>query len=244
MRNLKKIYENSKEASIHHNENEIYWKAPSYLDQVYLGLSHGSAMMINFWSKLYLFDIVSSKNEEETQWLKKAVNFVFERKRDFVDGYFPHKAFSTETEEKTQLSMCYGDLGVIYSLFNANKILKNINHKGTIDKMLYTSSLRQQDPQYTYDTGILYGASGIGYIFDYFTTEINENIYENTINYWNNQILKYRTADNDFIYGFKDDINENARFSFAWGISGMGIRLMQSQEAQLPSVNELLLIGI
>lgn len=244
VRNLKKIYENSKEASIHHNENEIYWKAPSYLDQVYLGLSHGSAMMINFWSKLYLFDIVSSKNEEETQWLKKAVNFVFERKRDFVDGYFPHKAFSTETEEKTQLSMCYGDLGVIYSLFNANKILKNINHKGTIDKMLYTSSLRQQDPQYTYDTGILYGASGIGYIFDYFTTEINENIYENTINYWNNQILKYRTADNDFIYGFKDDINENARFSFAWGISGMGIRLMQSQEAQLPSVNELLLIGI
>lgn len=243
-RNLEKIYENSKEASVHYNENEIYWKAPSYMNQVYLGLSHGSAMMINFWSKLYQLNVIDSKNEEETIWLNKAVNFVFERKRDFVDGYFPHKAFSSETEEKTQLSMCYGDLGIIYSLFNANKTLKNIKYEDVIDKMLYTSSLRQQESQYTYDTGILYGASGIGYIFEYFTTEKGENTYENTINYWNNQILTYRTADNDFVYGFKEDKNENARFSFAWGVTGMGIRLMQSHSVQLPSINELLLIGI
>ncbi len=244
VRNLRKIYKNSKKASVHYNENEIYWKAPSYLNQVYLGLSHGSAMMINFWSKLYRINIVNSKSQEEIQWLNKAVNFVFERKRDCVDGYFPHKAFSTEIEEKTQLSMCYGDLGVLYSLFNANKTLKNINYKDTIDRMLYTSSLRKQEPQYTYDTGILYGASGLGYIFEYFAAEKGEDIYESTIDYWNNQILTYRTADNDFVYGFKDDKNENAKFSFAWGVIGMGIRLMQSQSAQLPSVNELLLIGI
>lgn len=243
-RNLDKIYENSKKAALHHNENEIYWAAPSYLDQVYLGLSHGSAMMINFWSKLYRLNIISSENKEEKKWLDKAVNFVLERKRNYIDGYFPHKAFSTEIVEKTQLSMCYGDLGVIYSLFNANKTLKDINYQETIDQMLHTTSLRQQEPLLTYDTGILYGASGIGYFFEYFSAEKGQKVYENTINYWNNQILTYRTPDNDFVYGFKDDKNESAKYSFAWGISGMGIRLMQSQSPHLPSVNELLLTGI
>jgi len=243
-KNLEKIYENSKKASVHHNENEIYWIAPSYLDQIYLGLSHGSAMMINFWSKLYQFNIIDPENKQELHWLNKAVNFVFERKRDYVDGYFPHKAFSTEMVEKTQLSMCYGDLGVIYSLFNANKMLKNTNYQETIDQMLYTTSLRKQEPQLTYDTGILYGASGIGYFFEYFSAEKGQKIYENTINYWNNQVLTYRTSDNDFVYGFKNDKNESAKYSFAWGISGMAIRLMQSKSSQLPSVNELLLIGI
>ncbi|WP_412851000.1 lanthionine synthetase LanC family protein [Chryseobacterium sp. PMSZPI] len=243
-KNLEKIYENSKKASVHLNENEIYWVSPSYLDQVYLGLSHGSAMMINFWSKLYKLNIINSENKEEKLWLNKAVNFIFERKRDFVDGYFPHKAFSTEIAGKTQLSMCYGDLGVLYSLFNANQILENPIYQKAIDEMIYTTSLRDQEPLFTYDTGILYGASGIGYIFEYFSGEKKQNIYENTINYWNNQILTYRTSDNDFVYGFKDDKNKSAKHSFAWGISGMGIRLMQSQSSQLPSINELLLIGI
>lgn len=243
VKNLKIIYESSKEASLFYNENEIYWKSTSYSDRVYIGLSHGSAMMINFWSKLYQFKIINSNNKDETDWLDKAVNFVFKRKREFVDGYFPHFAFTPESIEKTQLAMCYGDLGVIYSLFNANKILKNKEYKETIDKMLYTTSLREKETKYTYDAGVLYGASGVGYIFENIGKN-EENVYKNTIGYWNNQVFTICNANNDLLYQFDYNEIESSKYSFLWGLSGIGIRLMHIQSPLLPSINELLLIGI
>lgn len=243
--NLEKIYYSSKSAAVHYNEDEIYWTAPAYLNQAYLGLSHGSAMMINFWTKLYQLNLISGENEDEVRWLDKAVNFVFERKRNIVDGYFPNRFLTNEQAGKTQFAMCYGDLGILYSLYNANKTIQNTSYQNDIEAMLQTSSHRKVEPEYTYDAGILYGASGIAYIFEELFEDSGKQVYENTVKYWDDQVLTYRTPDNDFIYAFKDDKkNESAGYSFAWGISGMGIRLMQAQNKNLPSINELLLIGI
>lgn len=232
--NLKKAYEGTKNSAIYFNENEIYWKAPSYSDKVYLGLSHGSAMMINFWTKLYNLDIIDSN--EGIILLDKAVNFIINRKRNFTDGYFPHRMFTNEIVEKTSLSMCYGDLGILYALSQANNILKDERYHKMIQDMLHTTSLRLQEDHLTFDASILYGSAGLSYLFDYFISESKFNISSNTLEYWNKQLLNYKKYH---IVG-KNNIN----CSFAWGLSGIGIRLMQLQNKNLPSIKELLLTGI
>ncbi len=248
---LLEISNSLKKEGIYQTKNEVFWRAPALLNQVYLGISHGSAMIINFLTKLFEIGIMNDDNIKEKQLLEHAVNFLVKRKRSLIDGYFPHTFSDKNQQEPTQFAMCYGDLGILFALYNANKIIQNPAIGKEIDHMLATSTLRKKDSRYTFDGGIFYGASGIFCIFKELFRRSNHPSYKEVYTYWFNQIITYREPHRkktaEFINAFEQVENKNnpsVRFSYGWGIAGIGICLMLGLDKKLPLINETLLIGI
>ncbi|WP_373060024.1 lanthionine synthetase LanC family protein [Zunongwangia sp. H14] len=246
---LNKIVRSILKDAILLNDQEVYWKSPTYNNQIYLGLSHGSAMIINFLSKIVDFRIYDGEYPELKEIVKKAISFVINRDRDFHNGFFPHKFPLSEKLVPTQLSMCYGDLGIILSIYKSIKTFKFYEFEERIEKISKITSIRKLNSAYTEDASILYGCSGLYHMYrDLFETT-SDKTYLQVYKYWYKQIMSYRNSSKQNLAGFQFQyendrkIDSSAKYSFYWGIAGIGITLMIENNKKLPKVNELLLIG-
>ncbi|EHQ40976.1 lanthionine synthetase LanC family protein [Myroides odoratus] len=231
------------------NEEEVYWNSPTFNNSVYLGLSHGAAMIINFLSKVIEFNIYVGDKKELEDVLFKAITFLIRRERNYLDGYFPHTFIQDEKASITQLSMCYGDLGVLYAISNALRLLEIENFDERINELLISTSKRRLNKNYTQDSSILYGCSGLYYLYKDLYNRTNNEIYLESYLYWFECIFKFRDSQKKNLAGFQfeyekfNEADKSATFSFYWGIGGIGITLMKEGLATLPDLNELLLIG-
>jgi len=232
------------------NEKEVYWPSPSFDNQIYLGLSHGSAMIINFLTKIYEYRILEGDGLKIKQVVHQAILFVINQKRDKINGFFSYRFPASDKVTETQFSMCYGDLGVLYALSNAVKIFGFREFEESVRQMLSASSHRTLKHSQTQDSSILYGCSGLYHIFGDIYQRTSEEMYNQSSRYWYEQITYYWNAEKQTLGGFQFDYEDNseihpsAKYSFFWGIGGIGISLMQGQNKNLPTFNELLLTGI
>lgn len=85
---LNKIVNSILRDAIFLNDQEVYWKSPMYHNQIYLGLSHGSAMIVNFLTKIVEFNIYEVEDLKIKEIVKKATSFVMNRDRNFQNGFF------------------------------------------------------------------------------------------------------------------------------------------------------------
>lgn len=241
---LLNIYESLKKDAKYKN-SDVYWVSPKLDNNVYLGISHGSAMIINFITKLYKLDLIDKQDFKEKFFLQNAVNFIYSQKRECVDGYFPNLLIEKNID-KTQFTLCYGDLGVLFALKNANSILKNAKDANEISSMLGTSMQRKMDSKYTFDGSLIYGAGGVFSVFDSLCKRYeNEDKLKKARDYWYNELLEYVNKGNSFFYERDNKgFDQNYRYSFGWGLAGIGISLIQGTNNKLPSVEELLFTGI
>lgn len=245
---LLKIYSVLVKEAISHDIDQIYWKAPVYADQVYLGISHGSAMIINFFIKLFNIGIFNDDDLAPKLIINSAVNFVMARKREIEDGFFPH-VFDDGPQPKTTIyAMCYGDLGILYVLKLSLDVYKS-QHSDEIEKMLLKCSERQKDINQTSDASIFYGASGIYCIYKALFLNFKNSNYKQVYQYWNAQIETYQNPEETVCAGFKflfdKKSDENSlQYSFGWGLAGLGICMLLDVDEELPLLNELLLIGL
>jgi lantibiotic modifying enzyme len=229
------------------NNDEIYWKAPRLNDAVYLGISHGSAMIINFLVKLFELKILCDEDKDELDILTKAVSFLFNQKRDFREGYFPILYQDKKGIAPTQFTMCYGDLGIGYALHTASKITKNTNIELISLEILNSCADRKLDTERTYDASIFYGASGLFILFDKLFRITGCKNFETAHDYWFHNILTYRTGDIGRYAGFKnmfDNHTVKINLSMGWGLIGIAIGLMVGLQKKLPKIDELTMIGI
>ncbi|MET4137864.1 lanthionine synthetase LanC family protein [Pedobacter sp. UYP1] len=237
-------------SAIVYNEREVYWTSPTYDNQIYLGLSHGSAMIINFLTKTSYYGIYGENCTDVREVMYKAISFVMNRKRNLINGFFPYRFPQPDSIVETQFSMCYGDLGILFAVHNAIKQFKFHEFTQITEQMLVASSLRKLDSSHTQDSSILYGCSGLFHVFSDLFNKTSSNIYYETSRYWYNQIPDYWTPNKKTLAGFQFEYEDNleihpsAKYSFFWGIAGIGITLMHGNNRELPILNELLLTGI
>ncbi|WP_426482156.1 lanthionine synthetase LanC family protein [Chryseobacterium sp. R2ACT005] len=242
---------NLTQCAIYHQDDQVYWKAPAYGDKVYLGISHGSAMIINFLTKLFQHNILTRDNHNELNLLRNAVNFVWAQKRSFDKGFFPNFYPDIDVPNTpTQLSMCYGDLGVLYSLYNASQVIHDEELKNEVESMLLKTAARSYDSNYTLDGGVIFGCSGVYFILDRLYRNTGKKYYFDYSKYWIEQILLCKDPHQNTLSKFKfalekyEDFNTAAKFSFGWGLAGIGCTLLSSFNKKLPALDELLIIGI
>jgi hypothetical protein len=249
---LNKIYLSIQECAVHASPNEVYWKASYvYHNLIYLGISHGSAMLVNFISKLIKCNVIENDNLNK-DFLNKAVNLIVNQKRALVEGFFPN-FYTDEAVEKelpTIFGVCYGDLGVLYALHNANEILKDSSLEAKITSMLISASQRKMNPKHTYDAGLLYGASGVFCVFKelYEITQVLP--YKECYKYWFKQIMVLKNPQIERKAGYTfictpKEINQSIsdEFSLGWGLAGIGISLLVEINPNLPSLQEVTLLG-
>lgn len=241
---LEALVEGLNESAIEHNSG-IYWHSPSLDKEVYLGLSHGSAMIINFLSEVFKNGLSINKAKILIQ---DAVNFVLYNKREQINGIFPICYYAENPLEisETQFSQCYGDLGIGYALLKSGKVLK--------DERIYDSGLevllecaKRKKSKHTEDASIVYGASGLACLFDEIFSIDKNILFKEASNYWYETIRTYLTQNDNGKMSIKLRIPKNDVnwfCSFGWGISGIGTTLIRfSDKSKYPSFNELLMVG-
>ncbi len=227
----------------------VYWNSPSLNNKVYIGLSHGSAMIINFLTKLFNLKILERNNTFCVELLDKAVHFVLNQKRNYDTGYFPTFYPNHEGLLTTQFTICYGDFGVAYSLHEASYVLSLPKTTKTALEILKSCAKRPLDKMYTFDAGITYGATGLFTAFQKIYKKYNISEFEIASNYWADKILEFRDVNKKGYAGFINRFNKNTddipfNLSFGWGLIGISIGLMKSIDDRLPAIDELTLVGI
>ncbi|MGG5598467.1 hypothetical protein ACPDHJ_01550 [Myroides sp. C8-3] len=118
-----------------------------------------------------------------------------------------------------------------------------------VKQLLITTSRRKLNKAFTQDSSILYGCSGLYYIFKDLHNRTNNDVFLKPYLYWYDNILRFRDPEKHSLVGFQFEYERNTKvdksafFSFYWGIGGIGITLMKGDLEVLPCLNELLLIG-
>lgn len=231
------------------NGQTIFWGSPSLNDKVYIGISHGSAMIINFLTKLFNLQILDKTDKPKIELLTKAVDFVINQKRNYNSGYFPTFYPNNEGVITTQFTICYGDLGVAYSLYEASFFLSTSEIKTTAMQILESCAKRSLDKTYTFDAGITYGATGLFIAFEKMYRKYSMNMFKIASNYWAERIFEFRNVHKKDYAGFINRFDKNTNdipfnLSFGWGLVGIAIGLMTNSKGDLPSIDELTIIGI
>ncbi|AZA47213.1 hypothetical protein EG346_03015 [Chryseobacterium carnipullorum] len=229
------------EAAFQDDTGDYYWKCPSLYDRIYLGISHGSSLIISFLTSVYEAGLEIQLCEKI---IRKATAFLIKQYRESdYKGLFPNMI--GDAIEPMQFALCYGDLGIGYALLRASQLLKDSDTADFANVILNDCLLRTKEDNLTLDAGIFYGASGLAITFDKLGTLSGDIRYVQRADYWNQQILTYATHSNDFA-GFKSRLLEDNilwQVSFGWGILGIGMTLMYFDDASLPSFADLTFIA-
>lgn len=222
------------------DKDGYFWKSPIFNDdRVYTGISHGSAMIINFLLKTFGREIEIVLSEK---LMKGAANYLLNlQNEDDSKAIFP--SIVGDKNESIQLSFCYGDLGTLLVLLKYTKVFNN--------SMLYAEVLKElhrlgaiDDPKkgQILDAEITYGAAGTAIMFDTISNITKDNVFESYANFWYNKIPKFATFQNETL-GYQAIFNQYStatNISFSEGIAGIGIALMRYLNKKMPPIDELI----
>lgn len=239
-RQLALLVHGIREKALQDADGDYYWTSPSLYNRKYLGISHGSAMLISFLCNVYDQHI---ERDACLDILRKAVNGIVKRRRTQAKGIFPLQI--DDDIEPKQFCMCYGDLGTSYALFRASAILGDPILTKIATEALDDCLLRKKEDNLTLDASIIYGASGLAATFEKIHRLSGDERFREAAAYWYQQIPAYCIHDNGYA-GYKTRlVDEKPRWnvSFGWGIIGIGIALMHYADAQLPAIDPLLMIA-
>lgn len=222
-------------------DGDYFWKSPALYQRTYLGISHGSSLMISFLCQVHTYGIETEICE---RIIRNAVNFLKKQFRESpYKGLFPNMI--GDPIEPMQFALCYGDIGTGYALFEASKVLKDEHLSVFAEVVLSDCLTRTKEDNLTLDAGIFYGASGLVIAFDKLARISSDERFEKRKEYWYNRIVEYQGEPNEFA-GFLsrlDKENHIWNVSFGWGILGIGVTLMSYSGENLPPIDKLTFIA-
>ncbi|PSL50296.1 lanthionine synthetase-like protein [Chitinophaga niastensis] len=237
---LSALVEGIREQALTDEAGDYYWPSPSLFKRVYLGISHGSALIISFLSNVYERNIATNECRDI---LNKALRFLLKQQRTQVRGLFPLQL--GDAVEPKQFAQCYGDIGVGYALYRAASVLHDEALAGTAMMVLEDCLLRKKEDKLTLDASIIYGASGVAAIFEKLHRLSGDQRFMDAAIYWYKQIATYAVHENEFA-GYSTRLvnaGELWDISFGWGITGIGISLMRYVKKELPPIDSLMMIA-
>jgi lantibiotic modifying enzyme len=209
----------------------LYWKS-KLLDGSghigeYLGLAHGSASVLVFYSKMAILNIEPDENKEICS---KIIHNILSHKRNYELAIFPSEVFENNLHQNTRLAWCQGDLGIAAAIFNAGVTFNNKEWLDEAYDILHHIYTKRTDLEQNgiYDANICHGAAGVAHIFNkvYQYSKIPE--FKKATDLWVEHTLYFAKYE-DGVAGFKTMDNERGLINstgLLTGISGIGLVLL------------------
>lgn len=171
-------------------------------DIIDIGLAHGIAGYSYFLKKAINRNI----NKEKAKSLLSRCYKIFEMvEQDYstYGSYFPYTVpyynFKDEIDLKPQLSRlawCYGDLGILYVLYN-----NNYKKEKCLGMLLESSERFDNNNTKITDQGFCHGTSGVAYIYWKLYLQTKNERFLKSANFWIQSIIienKDKTAFNEY----------------------------------------------
>jgi lantibiotic modifying enzyme len=232
------------------NNGIFKWKSIVDMEKNILGyniaLSHGISSIIIFLSRVVKSGMVDEKINE---MLSGAVNYILSQQIDIQQygSYFPSQSLENKHTpiSRSRLAWCYGDLGVAMALWQAGKVVNNVEWKNKSLEIFLPTSLRLSLVEnYVQDAEICHGSAGIAMIYYRMYLETNKDEFKESCNYWLNQTLNF-SRFSDGLAGYKTFTNDEWKsdYSLLMGISGIGLVLLSCITKDKQIWDELFLLS-
>ncbi len=213
-----------------------------------LSLSHGMSSIVNFLSRLVVFDDFKNHVEKE---LRQSVAYILQKQnKEGVDNScFPDWiTLDNKKSKKGRLAWCYGDLGIGISLWRAGIALDNKKITKTALNVLKHAALRRDiEDTRVADAGLCHGAFGVMHIFDYMYKQTEEPLFKEAADYWIDQGLKMGTHKDGYAGYMKWRSGENSGWEkdlcVLDGIAGIGLSIISYLSPLETKWNQSLMIG-
>lgn len=228
------------EKAMKDEDGYYYWTSPSLYNKVFFGISHGSAMIILMLANLYDRGI---EQDACQRIIHQAAGFILKHQRTQKHGLFPLSLDDNLVAKP--FSLCYGDPGVGYALYQAGRVTGNALLQQAATMVLDASVTRKREPHAPGDASLIYGASGIVALYEKLYLLTNEERYYAEVAYWYGQIPGYAIYPGSYA-GFNTMLRESTdlwNLSFGWGVIGIGLTLMRYANPELPAFHDLLMIA-
>ncbi|KIO77386.1 hypothetical protein TH53_09775 [Pedobacter lusitanus] len=220
-------------------DNGYYWTT-NYFEEprVYTGLAHGNGMIINFLCSIHEKGIEKERCEE---LMRYAIRFLLLNKID-PDQYgsnFP--LWIGRNEETKNHCVVYGDIGTVYAIIKAAKILNDsVALLEGIDLAYDTITRHRMEGSTLKDASVKYGVSSPYLLYSRIYQLTGIDTFKKAANYWFSQISKMNKSDNEYL-GFNSyffDKYPEGQLGFGYGLAGIGLVLIQYLTEGELSINE------
>lgn len=184
----------------------VYWECANPLEdgkQINFGLAHGLPSILSFLTQVLESGIDSSLAKQLSY---KLLMFILKYINTENISAFPSKIkpeninnFKTDINNLSRLAWCYGDLGIVNSLYRANRIFKLKEVDEICFEIIIKSGLRRQySESLVNDAGVCHGSLGISLLFKRFYTLNKTESMKDAYLFW----LKDGLSKSDFQDGF------------------------------------------
>lgn len=212
-----------------------------------LSLSHGTASIIVFLSKVYGYNIQKKKT---LKLLKGAITYILQNQLDqpIYYFYFPSIIYYSGQPSSGRLAWCYGDLGVGMAIYQAGKIAENNQWvEKAIEILLHSTIIRNDKITCVVDAGLCHGTAGIAHIYNRLYTLTKLETFKTAADFWFLKTLQMAKFD-DGLAGYKawrrKDISEDLKDpGFLEGVAGIGLALISYVSDIEPAWDECLLLS-
>jgi lantibiotic biosynthesis protein len=221
-------------------QNNIYWVSKLFdKNNIYVGISHGLAIIMIYLCKMYEMDIQRTLVKE---MLLRTSEYVLSKEIDFATEGYHFPSIVGEEKGRTSLGLCYGDMGVAYALLRVGELLENEQLTSTAIQ-IFKNCASRKDLKHAgiKDAGILYGASGVALMFDKVYEMTGILLFYDTATEWYERITDFDIHEN-LTAGFKGNFNQHFKhtnIAFMEGITGIGCTLIKYTDRENYSFDEL-----
>ena len=234
------------------NEKMAKWESFLIVDEQLKGynlaLSHGISSIVNFLSRLVIYDDFKSVTQE---LLQKSVTFVLSNKNKDTSkiSCFPDWITSdNEKSESLRLGWCYGDLGTGLSLWKAGKALKDDKIcKKAIAVLKHTCKRRKIEETRINDASLCHGAFGVMLIYNYMFKQTGEKLFKENVDYWMQESLNMAIHKDGYAGYMQWHGGENEgwhnEITLLEGVAGIGLAIISYLAPSETRWSECLLIN-
>lgn len=220
--------------SKHLHYNEIKWVSYNSIKNTYrydFGLSHGNAGFLYILGKCYTLNIQKSLCQSLIDGI---FMFYLNNEQDFYKyhSYFPSsvdiKNYSPgNNKEWCRLAWCYGDAGILYSIYTCAELVNNSQMKEfslkRLEMIANKHSLLDTGVQ---DASFCHGSSGLCHIFYKLYLKTDKLIFYEAALYWLETTLVLLNFHGNLNYLLEPQVNRWGKNPYLLeGCSGTGIVL-------------------
>ncbi|MDF1698754.1 MAG: hypothetical protein P1U56_23070 [Saprospiraceae bacterium] len=217
---------------VENEDNSCHWISKlKEKDQVYLGITHGSAAIILFLRKAFDFIQSEELKKEITHTIEKACRYIKNSEYDSHYLVFPIVKEELKYSSTYSKNYCYGDFSTIYSLYLGYQFLGDKEGMEYAKTCLLSAHARGYEKPFL-DSGksLLYGHAGLAMLLRSLYKQSNEDeilpIYNDRIDFL---INSFDPCDEFLGYkGYWNQSLEHTNYSFFEGLIGIGIELLAS----------------
>lgn len=200
-------------------------------DTIYLGLSHGSAALINYLvSRLQH----QSSAHDMGRLIKGATDYILSKQLKEGPVFFPVEVGERYKDDQIYSNnICYGDPGTLYGLFKGLQYSQHSDSIEQVSQMIHLAAQRELKlPYLSSGYSLLYGKAGLYSLYSKLSVKLHSQKLSESAELILTDLIDAYNPNDEFLgyRGYWNQQIDTTNFSFSEGMMGIAITLLASTD--------------